>query len=111
MLKLDVLGHQAGRLHMADPAAHDFMDEVVGRARLHLACNGAFKQLLADPWASHCLTSLHVHEGAARRYSMGAQGEMLPRCPIFRSPHLLLTRSYGQRRIWQCHSLSDSKRP
>ena len=37
VLKVDVLGHQAGRLKMADPAVHGFIDEVVGHARLHLA--------------------------------------------------------------------------
>jgi hypothetical protein len=37
MLKVDVLGHQAGRLKMADPAVHGLMGEVVGYARLHLA--------------------------------------------------------------------------
>ena len=31
MLKVNVLEHQAGRLKMADPAVHGFMDEVVGQ--------------------------------------------------------------------------------
>jgi hypothetical protein len=32
VLKVDVLGHQAGRLKLANPAVHGFMDEVVGHA-------------------------------------------------------------------------------
>jgi hypothetical protein len=36
VLKVNVLRHQAGRLKMADPAVHGFMDEVVGHPRLQL---------------------------------------------------------------------------
>jgi hypothetical protein len=37
MLKVDVLGHEAGRADVSDPALHGLVDKVVGHPSLHLA--------------------------------------------------------------------------
>ena len=37
VLKVDVLGHEAGRANVSDPALHGLVDKVVGHPSLHLA--------------------------------------------------------------------------
>ena len=36
-MQVDVLGHEAGRADVSDPASNGLMDKVVGHPSLHLA--------------------------------------------------------------------------